>query len=245
MRNCRGTVLLVTSLCLFSFSPILTTAQSHVVDGLYWTRVQTTFKWGPKWSGSFELEERRFFGPDRAHQRVLPDFRFFYHFHPNLKTGLGYTNFSIRSPQTANLPIEQVLSEQRYAVFLAGKWNLDKGAFKAQWKTELRNFDRDPLDGELNYLDYLIRLRFLAEYSHPLKGNWKAKFGDELHLQPYGNIEQQFFDQNRIYTGISYKSGNYNYGLDYLFWYQKNRKGSVFYHRHILRFTIQYAFSFR
>lgn len=245
MRNCKGTILLVTSLGLFSISPKLSTAQAQVVDALYWARVQTTFKWGSKWSGSFELEERRFIGPDRAHQRVLPDFRFFYHFRPNLKTGLGYTNFSIRSPQTANLPIEQVLSEQRYAVFLAGKWNFNQGAFNAQWKTELRNFDRDPLDGKLNYLDYLIRLRFLTEYSHPLKANWQAKLGNELHLQPFGNLEQELFDQNRIYTGISYKSGNYNYGLDYLYWYQKNRKGSVFYHRHILRFTIQYAFSFR
>lgn len=238
----RFLVLLIT---LFNFIPQKGEAQEQITDALYWFRFQTNLDISPKWTVRFELQERRFLGPDRAHQRVLPEVDIVYHFDNGLNLGFGYTNFSIRSPQTAELPISSVLSEQRYASILKKSWKLQKNdALSLQWKTELRNFDRDPLDGSLNYLDYLIRLRFLAVYKYSFSETLNCKLGDELHLHPEGNTDHQLFDQNRIFTGLSYKTKDWQYALDYIYWYQKNRKGSVFYHRHILRFTLLYTISF-
>ncbi len=245
MRNRISLNCIVVGLCLFNFIPKSTFGQERIVDGLYWLRVQTNFEINELWTGSFELEERRFLGPDRAHQRVLPEFKLFYKLKDRYQLGIGYTNFSIRGPQTAELAIEQVLSEQRYAFIAKSKWKWLNSSIVTQFKTELRNFDRDPLNGQLNYLDYLIRLRFLGAYQYPIAKNWQLKIGDELHLHTLGNVDYQLFDQNRIFTGLSFSKGDWSYGLDYLYWYQKNRKGSVYYHRHILRFTCIYSFSFR
>ena len=244
MRIRRELGFLLISLILISIIPVKLKGQSHYVDGLYWLRVQTQFIFSPKWSGSLELEERRFLAPDRAHQRVFPDLRLFYHFTPSWKTGIGYTNFSISGPGTADIPVNQVLHEQRYALFLARKFKWEQKSLATQWKSELRNFDRDPLDGELNFLDYVIRLRFLAKYSYAINQRWKLSAGDELHINVAGNTDYQFFDQNRVFGGLSYNHQDFSYGLDYIFWYQKNRRGSAFFHRHILRFTFQYQFDF-
>jgi len=220
--------------------------QERYTDGLYWLGFKVKTEFGDKWSASLEFEERRFMFPDRAHQRTLPDVSVFYHFSPEWKTGLSYTNFSIRSPGTADLPISSILSEQRYSLFLAKSFKLSqKDGMYTQWKTELRNFDRDPNDGELNYLDYLIRLRFLFRYSYTLENNWKLNCGDELHLHTAGNSDHQLFDQNRIFAGISKSISDWNCALGYIFWYQKNRKGSAIFSRHILRFTCTYTLSFR
>lgn len=239
----RYRIVLVIMLLLGSLNALQ--GQKHFNDGLYWLRLKFRSQFSEHWSASLEFEERRFISPDRAHQRVLPDLRVFYHFAPKWKTGLGYTNFSARSPGTASLAIQSTLSEQRFAFLLLRSFAVGpKAKIKGQWKSELRNFDRNPGDEKLEYLDYLVRLRFLGQYSLQINEDWRFALGDEIHLHPLGNTDHQLFDQNRIFGGFTKLYKHWSFSLNYIYWYQKNRKGNAFYSRHILRFTSLYNFSF-
>lgn len=225
---------------LFSCFPTSSEAQIHYTDGLYWLRFQTNLNWDSPWSLSLQLEERRFHSPDRSHQRVLPELQVHYK-QGQQEAYFSYLNFTIASPQTADLPVFSAVNEQRFGLAYILKKSIDKSTLAFKTLNEYRLFDSDPLDGDLHYAPFRMRWRNEISYRFPVADNWSVLMAEELHLNWAANGNYQVFDQNRVSIGLRYfLSSNLISELDYIHWYQKNRSGTEFYNRHILRFTILY-----
>lgn len=232
------------SLLLFSSVPIV--AQSQFNDGLYWLRFKSKVEWQSDWNVVFQLEERRFLGPDRAHQRVLPEIQLHHKFNPRWKAYLSYLNFTIASPQTADIPVTEAVNEQRIGTAVHYIYPIKKASLHWRLLNEYRLFDRDPLDGRLNYAPFTMRLRNEWSYHRSLGNGFAMVLAEELHLNWAANRNYQVFDQNRITAGLAYQwNESLSTELDYIHWYQKNRSGTEYYNRHILRFTVNYDLEFK
>lgn len=236
---------LILSLVLFSINPSKSSAQVTYTDGLYWLRFHTQVHWDSPWSLSLQLEERRFLGPDRAHQRVLPELQLHYAFSDRFQAYASYLNFTIAAPGTADLPVISSVNEQRFGLAVAYSAPLKKGKLAWRMLNEYRLFDSNPLDGELSYAPFVNRLRNEWSYTIPLSSKIKAFFAEELHLNWSSNRSYQVFDQNRLTAGIRYQwTKDFSTEIDYIHWYQKSRSGTEFFNRHILRLTALYKFDF-
>ncbi len=235
----------VLVLLLFNQIPQNGFSQVHYTDGLYWLRFQTNIKWDSPWSASLQLEERRFHSPDRAHQRVLPELQLHYNPKAEHEFYLSYLNFTIAFPQTADLPLIEAVNEQRFGLAYVYTHKLDSYQLGFKTLNEYRLFDSNPNDGDLNYIPFRMRWRNEISCRVALSEKWGLFLAEELHLNWAANQKYQVFDQNRISLGFRYKINSDLFTeLDYIHWYQKNRSGTEFYNRHILRFTMMYFLRF-
>lgn len=229
---------------LFSSIPSTLFGQQHYTDGLYWLRFQSNIGWQSPWSISLQLEERRFYSPDRSHQRVLPELQIHYR-KDNQEFYFSYLNFTIASPQTADFPVASAVNEQRLGLAYIFKKKFKYSTITLKTLNEYRLFDSNPLDGQLRYAPFRMRWRNEISYRFPITADWSMLLAEELHINWAANGTYQIFDQNRLSLGLRYQfSQDLATELDYIHWYQKNRSGTEFYNRHILRFTVLYNLRF-
>lgn len=210
---------------------------------LAWFSYALTLKLHPKWSLTSEIHERRFLNPGRQHQFVLRS-QARYALGENWEAAAGFTYF-LQSPHDPSATQRLVVPELRPHIQFNYSQAIGRAGITHRYRTEMRFF-RNTSSGELAagyHHNFRFRYRLGLEYrlanlqERPLK----LKLSNELHVNAGRNITYNRFDQNRIYTGLSYAlMPNLEVEAGYLNWYQQRASGHQFYNRHIVQLAVSH-----
>lgn len=208
---------------------------------LVWYGYHNTLEWNARWSVSSEIEDRRFFNPDKQHQFLIRS-QVRYSLGENWGASAGFAYF-LQSPQNPRTTESLVIPELRPHLQLDYKQQMSKLTITHRYRAEKRYF-RNTENGELakGYSsNYRFRYRIGLEYpvvmikQQPLK----LKVSDEIMINAGNKITHNRFDQNRIYGGLNYTL-NKNFAIEagYLKWFQQRSSGYQFYDRDIIRLVV-------
>lgn len=210
---------------------------------LMWYGYHNTLEWKTGWSVSSEVEERRFFNPDRKHQFLVRS-QVRYSLGENWGASAGFT-YLLQSPQDPGATESLVIPELRPHLQLDYRQQISKLTITHRYRAEKRFF-RNTESGELTKgysSNYRFRYRIGLEYpvamikQQPLK----LKVSDEIMINAGDKIIYNRFDQNRIYGGLNYTL-NKSFAVEagYLKWFQQRSSGYQFYDRDIIRLAIMH-----
>ncbi|MEJ8802568.1 DUF2490 domain-containing protein [Pontibacter sp. H249] len=213
---------------------------------LLWFGYHNTLEWPNKWSVNTEIEERRFFNPDKQHQfLVRSQLKYTLGKDWNVAAGLAYF---LQSPQNPRATEKLVVPELRPHLQLDYKQQIKKLSITHRYKAEMRFF-RNTANGELadGYnSNYRFRYRIGLEYTVAAINRQilKLKVSDEIMLNAGKRIVNNSFDQNRIYGGLNYTlSKSVAVEAGYLKWFQQRSSGIEYYDRDIVRLVVTHNIS--
>jgi opacity protein-like surface antigen len=238
----------ICCLCLLVAGMLSTTsavAQSKRVthQQLVWLNYNNMLQFGPKWTLTTELHERRFIYPGRHHQFVIRN-SLRYNLGENWAASAGFTYF-LQSPNDPRDIETLVVPELRPHVQLNYNQPLGRFNITHRYRAEKRFF-RNVANGALTpgyNSNYRFRYRFGIEYrvaeinDQPLK----LKLNDEVMVNAGEEVIYNRFDQNRLYVGVNYAvSKSIEVEAGYINWYQQRKSGNEFYNRHIINFVVNH-----
>ncbi|PRY15017.1 uncharacterized protein DUF2490 [Pontibacter ummariensis] len=231
--------------CLIS-APLLwaqSTGREVTDQQLIWVGYHSTLELNKGWSLNFEVEERRFINPDRQHQ-FLARGQVRHALGKNWDAVGGFAYF-LQSPHNPFATEVLVVPELRLHIQLDYKQPLEKLMITHRYRAE-RRFFRNTAGGELadGYTaNYRFRYRLGLEYPLVKLGQQrlKGKLSDEIMVNAGERITHNWFDQNRLYAGLSYPvHKNVSVEAGYLKWFQQRASGNQFYDRDIIRLIVSH-----
>ena len=239
-------VCLLISLLLLTSPFLLAQSKQVTHQQLVWYGYHNTLEWHSKWSVNSEIEERRFFNPDKQHQFLVRS-QLKYALGENWSVGAGFAYF-LQSPQSPNAKETLVVPELRPHLQLDYRQQINKLTITHRYRAEKRFF-RNTANGELakGYnSNYRFRYRIGLEYpvasikQQPLK----LKISDEIMFNAGERIVNNSFDQNRVYGGLNY-AFNKHIAVEagYLKWFQQRASGYEYYDRDIIRLVFTHSIS--
>lgn len=244
MMNIRGIILAIVGMLTAATLYAQSTGRQVTEQQLIWYAYNNTLEFSPKWSVNTDFHERRFINPDEQHQ-FLARSQLRYMLGKNWDASFGFTYF-LQSPHDPNATNKLVVPELRPHVQLDYRQSINnKLNIGHRYRVEKRFF-RNTADGELadGYTtNYRIRYRLGLEYQLATINQLplKVKVNDEIHINAGERITYNWFDQNRIYAGLSYAvHKNVTVEAGYLKWFQQRSAGNQFYSRDIINLTINH-----
>ena len=246
----RGCFCLSIWLGLMLFVNTAVWAQKQITyQKLVWLRYNQNLSLSEKWEMVNEVEDRRFVFPGKQHQLVFRS-TLLHNAPHNLQPGIGFTYFR-QSPQdprsTSNLVVPELRPHQE--INFRNKFG-DRWSLRQRFKLEERFF-RKVSEGELaKGYNFAFRFRLKIDLYYALIKDKEEKdrvlltVSDEVMVNAGKQILYNVFDQNRVYGGIRWNTGDKT-AIEggYLWWYQQRLDGKSFYHRDILRFTFYHKIS--
>ena len=217
---------------------------------LVWARYSLGLALNEKWELANEVDERRFVFPDKQHQLLFRS-TLLYKMSDTWQPGLGFTYFlqSPHDPRAASrlmVPELRPHQEINFRHALGERWSL-----RQRFRLEER-FYRKTSEGELtDGYNFNFRFRLKFDLFYTLLKNQEEKerlvlaLSEEVMFNAGSQILYNVFDQNRVYGGLRWNTGE-NTALEggYLWWYQQRQNGNSFYHRDIVRFTFHHKIAF-
>jgi Protein of unknown function (DUF2490) len=221
----------------------LSAQKSITRQNLYWTRYYNQLALGEKWTWHNEIDNRRFFRPNRQHH-LIAHTRLHYHLSPNAEVGFGFT-YSLQNPHDPHAGIDLAVPEKRGVQELDWNHSLSKRfSLQHRWRIDERFIHRNNGKELLEGYDVNVRFRYRLQVACAIrKANTQnatiLKIADELMVNAGKTIVYNHFDQNRIYVALEQKFGRHlSAELGYLYWYQQRPAGNQFFERNIIRFTL-------
>ncbi|MCC9166309.1 DUF2490 domain-containing protein [Pontibacter harenae] len=231
-------------LLLFGLLPFGVLAQSPrnvTHQNLQWVRYNNQLTINEKWAVHSEVDNRMFLSPFKEHHLVTRS-NVRYSLSKGVEIGAGIT-YALQHPQDPNSASDLVVPELRPQQDLTLKQDLGKLKLNHRYQLEER-FIRKSTGDEL---EPGYRFNFRARYRLQLEVSlWKggekelkAIAFDEVMLNFGKQVQQNVFDQNRIYGGLRWStSPRLAMELGYMKWYQQRPNGTDFYNRNIYRLSI-------
>lgn len=217
----------------------------------YWLRYYNRIIFNEKWILHTELEDRRYFKPNRAYQTMLPRIHMHYILGSGWEVLVGYAHFTntqpVNSPQqskTLNVP------EERPMVGFEYRQVNKRLEFNHRYWMEERfqhNYNSSTLELTKGY-NFILRGRYRLQVQYAiikkdnLKGMLRLNISNEIFINLSKSAIINTFDQNRFFVGL-------NYGLSKSFvleagWYKIYQASSstvgTFYNRDAIRVTLQH-----
>jgi hypothetical protein len=221
---------LIAAASLIAAGPATGRAQRTVErQALGWYAYFGSISLNSRWYVAGEFHERRFFDPNRVHQRLWRG-----HLHrrlsPALAVGAGYTHFmqGVQDPERPALPLVTELRphlQLDHKRSLSPRFGLNQRA-RLEYRATPRTVDGRATEGYLS----AGRLRYRAglDLRLPPVGGVApiARLSDEYHVM-FGNRPLSF-DQNRVQAGIDLPvTGRLSVETAWLWWYQRRPNGAV------------------
>ncbi|KEO74906.1 DUF2490 domain-containing protein [Anditalea andensis] len=223
------------------------TANELEDGGLYWTRYYLEWELSDKLQLDAELDNRRFFDPNRQFQTIVRSTLYYMkNDHFNFGAGLAYSQlYSIYTPviQPEIRPHQEV-----NFTYSHNRWN-----FNHRIRTEQR-FRGDTLrtfipPEEVNEIiedsysfDFRVRYEFTTDFTlldkNRKQGHWNMQVSTEVmaHLD-----WDEFFDTTRIYAGLQYyMTDRIRLELGYLRSTEKEYQYDILFNYDNLRFTFRH-----
>ena len=224
--------------------PIASKAQrTHVHTNVLWASYGNTIRFNKKWSLVNDVQVRT---KDWADKWLLYAIR----------TGLNY-NINEHVAVTGGLTLFESAQYAGKDLFFKNEWRpweelsyqlkIKKINLLQRLRTEQRFLQQTVNNQKTNNYQYIFRLRYRFEWQFPLKDdNIKLLAGNEIFLNPGYLNNSLFFDQNRTFTGISFKlSANTNLQAQYLKIFQWRSNTSVLEDQNAFRVNIYQQFRTR
>ncbi|TAE59300.1 MAG: DUF2490 domain-containing protein, partial [Bacteroidetes bacterium] len=187
-----------------------------------------------------DIQERHYIGPAAQHQFLVRS-----HLHRTLGGGWEVSAGMCVFLQNPNDPLATdplTVPELRPHLESVYKQKLGRLTLDHRFRGEARfyhhtNAARTALEEGYAYSNLRFRYRLQASLRLWEIGEnryLKLKLSDEIHLNAARQGNVTFFDQNRIYAGISTDlSPNLNVDIGYLNWFQQ-RSSTAYFNRHIV-----------
>ncbi len=209
---------------------------------LLWIDFVETVKFDKKWTLQFEYNPRFTIDPTEFSQNVMRTFALC-NVGENWNIGQGFGAFFINK---GSVTTHELRSEQWFFYkqqFEKAKRLVIAHRFKAEERFTRKTAGDKLADGYYFTMRYRYRLGFdytlvkIGEKENPLK----YFISDEIFLQSGKTIVYNVFDQNRIYTGFSYKVvKGLTVSVAYMNVYQQKSSGNSFDRYHTFRVGFQH-----
>lgn len=210
-------------------------------QSLIWVNAKVIGKFDNGWKASIKAEERRYWFPDRGHQRLIPEVDIAKSFSENWQGNVGFWYFTIANPQTPFEDIDSYIREMRPYFKISYKKPTDLGSWSLRSMSEYRMFRS--AEGAYNDIVFRERLRF--QYVFELSSTFDLSLSEEFFFNLAGNVPFDFFDQNRIVAGLTtHLTDNLDLSTSYLHWFQPTGAEDVYFNRHIVIVGASYTFDF-
>lgn len=231
-------------LLLFLFLPAWVSAQSGrevVRQKLVWVRYNNQLTLHPKLALHSEVDNRAYVAPFAEHHLVLRSV-LRYTLLPQVEVGAGLV-FALQQPHDPRSTSDLTVPELRPQQDITVKQTVGKITLNHRYQLDER-FIRRSVENELvpGYTFHL-RFRYRLQAQVPLykapQHTLKLMLADELMFNAGKSIQQNIFDQNRVYIGLQREQkGAFSYEVGYMKWYQQRPSGTSFFNRDILRFSV-------
>ncbi len=222
----------------------------------YWLRYYNKLQINDKFMLHTELEDRRYFKPNRAYQTMLPRIHLHYFMGSGWEVLAGFAYFTNTQPtntphqaSTVNVP------ELRPMVGFEYKQINKRFEINHRYWMEERfqhNYNSTSLELSKGYQFSLRgRYRFQLQYAlirkETAKGTLRFNFSEEIFINIYKGAIINTFDQNRIFLGL-------NYGLTRNLileagWYKIYQASATtvgtYYNRDVIRVTLTHNMSLK
>lgn len=234
---------LVIMLLIFSLGA---KSQKSITDQqLVWYGYFLSLQFNDKWYLQTEVQERHFINPVAQHQFLIRS-----DIHRTLGTSGWETSAGLcaffQNPNDPDALVKLTVPELRPHIEFAYRQKAKFLAFDHRYRAEARffhqtNIARTSLEDGFEFGH--VRLRYRLQATVPVwklddKRALKVKVNDEVLLNAGSKITKNVFDQNRIYTGLSFDAlPKLTFDVGYLNWFQQRPTGD-FYNRNILRFSV-------
>lgn len=233
-----------TALLITFFSLNILAQDLEIIDqNLIWIGATVKKPLENDWQVSLKLEERRFMGPDRAQQRVLPNIQVSKKISSRLKASAGLWVFTIYGPADPEITIGDETHEWR--PHLNFNYNVSK-RLMIRLKSELRLFTKLGSDHHFAPLreTAFLRERIRLSYRIPFGENTNLSLSEEVHLNAINFSGSPFrvFDQNRLVATLRHQlSDLIGLKLGYLYWFQPTGAEASYFGRHIIQTGINFT----
>jgi len=211
-------------------------------DKQWWLRYYSRLEFSDKWNLITEIDNRRFFQPDRQNTFLV---RMQLHFNFIRKVSLGggvsYFVQNQNLGESGFLSVPEIRPHQELNI----KQSIGKINISHRYKIEER-FIRNMQAGKLaDGYRFNFRFRYQLGLDIMIAKKLKLRVFNEILLNAGKSIQYNFFDQNRIYGGLQYELiKNLSVEAGYMYWFQQRSSGKDFYSWDILRFTIYHTVAF-
>jgi hypothetical protein len=234
----------ISFIAMLVLSAVTAQSQSTVNrQSLYWIRYHNHLYFSPAFYWNNEVDNRRFFHPDVQNQLII-------HSHVHLKKkkwdfGTGLTLSWIYS-QVPEQGYDQAVNEVRAVVEASHELAFKKFSFQNRVRVDHRFFQEDLNKSVFEESFYVLRFRYRAQLTIPLKSNdlnetvMGLRVADEIML----NHTENTFDQNRIYATFEFRiSKSMKIETGYIYIYQQRLGLDEFFKRHVARLTLFHKMS--
>lgn len=230
-------LLLIFTVCLKNVL-----AKEVTKQNLLWFAYFNTIQFTPKWSSTFDIQERIFTDKLKQHQLVFRE-QINFHMPKQWVASIGFTYF-LQSPHNPYSSSNLMVPELRPHIQLSNRNTINDNFFvQHQYRIEKRFF-RNATNSELisGYnTNYRFRYQLSLNYNvfKIKKQPVTLRVSNEIHINAGKTIVKNVFDQNRIYTGINFRISEYlTVETGYLNWFQQRASGNEFFNRNIFRVTV-------
>lgn len=207
----------------------------------WWLRYYNRLELSNKWNLQTEIDNRRFFIPDKQ-QTFLVRLQLQYHLSDKLllSSGIAYFLQNQDLGEFGNLQVPEIRPHQELNIRQAFRKINITHRYKIEERFIRKINDRDLSDG----FRFNFRFRYQLGIDFLIATKLKLRFFDEILLNAGKSIQYNIFDQNRIYAGVLYElNKNLSVEAGYMYWFQQRSTGKDFNHWDILRFTIYHTIS--
>lgn len=222
-------------------------ARSQNVDQrLLWLRYYNTLNITDRLAIHTEIEERRYFLPDRQHQRLLPRIGAQYKMNETVYGNIGFTYFQAYAPNDPKQPA-QLRLELRPHQYIEFDHYHGRLRFQQRFMTEQRFLEQASGDYHFNFRLRILNavlIDFLQGFTAYEKSRMSIHLQNETMLQAGQGISNEYFDQTRFYAGIDSRwSKHWRLDLGAMLWLQQVPASTVYFRRFITRITLHHYFS--
>jgi hypothetical protein len=226
-------------LVLTSFSVYKTNAQKNVIrQNLLWSSYAVKFKLNDSYQIRQEIDQRIFYNPWRQHQ-ILSRTNVERQLGDGWNIALGFTGVLQSLPNNPEIKEYYNQKELRPQLELAFKQALsNKVVIAHRYWSEFRFYEQE--NSSYTYANARMRYKLELRYS-PIKKITLKAF-DELFINIGGQIERNFFDQNRIGTSFQFMPlKNFGFEIGYFNLFQQQKTGVDFYNRNSIKLTLHHT----
>ncbi len=238
----RGVIIAVLVFKILDSGSTLMAQTKNISYGdQWWLRYYNSLEFSEKWTLLTEVDNRRFFTPDRQ-QLFLIRTQLQYNFMKKISVSAGIAYFlqNQHSEEFGSLTVPEIRPHQELNIKnTIGKFNISH-----RYKIEerfIRNTENEKLADSYRFN---LRFRYQIGVDFSILEKLKLRIYDEILLNIGRNIQYNVFDQNRIYAGLKYniiKSLSIEAG--YMHWFQQRSSGKDFNSWDIVRVTIYHTIS--
>lgn len=207
---------------------------------LIWFDFTEVVKLNPKWSLLAEYSERFFVDPEVVQAQMVFRTYGMYNAGENWNVGQGFSVFLNR---IGDISVHEVRPEQQFTY----RQKLEKTkrlGIIHRYRVEER-FTQRTVKGEIvsGYI-FNMRFRYRLAFEYTLAELGEKKYpliilvNDEIFLQAGEGVVYNTFNQNRIYTGLSFKMpGGLTITAAYMDIFTQRASGNKYEHTHTFRFS--------